>query len=171
MGRVVLYQLVDYDSPKPLAAGLTVSVNTGKKQLASIYAQFGVHHRESDLLRAHGLGCCQDRTHPPAQRSGSSRLSHTAESHENQTFRATRRRDLRKEDELAARVAVGEDGVGGAGLLERILARDVDDEIAGRGEAGEIEPGRGADAFRFRSGADRLGTRGPVVHDLRTMPG
>lgn len=54
--QVVLAQLVHTDAFSEIAAALTVSVNTVKKQAASAYAKLGVHDRRAALARAHQLG-------------------------------------------------------------------------------------------------------------------
>ncbi|MFF3601921.1 helix-turn-helix transcriptional regulator, partial [Kitasatospora indigofera] len=54
--QVVLAQLVHTDAFSEVAAALTVSVNTVKKQAASAYAKLGVHDRRAALARAHQLG-------------------------------------------------------------------------------------------------------------------
>lgn len=52
----VLRQIRNHDSVAALARSLSVSVNTVKKQLVSLYAKLDVHDRSSALLRAQRLG-------------------------------------------------------------------------------------------------------------------
>lgn len=52
----VLRQMPHHDSVAGIARALSVSVNTVKKQLVSVYAKLGVHDRKDALLRAEQLG-------------------------------------------------------------------------------------------------------------------
>lgn len=52
----VLRQLPHHDTAAALARHLTVSVNTVKKQLGSLYAKLGTNNRAAALLRAQQLG-------------------------------------------------------------------------------------------------------------------
>lgn len=52
----VLRQIRHHDTSAALARSLSVSVNTVKKQLVSLYAKLGVNDRSSALLRAQRLG-------------------------------------------------------------------------------------------------------------------
>ncbi|GAA3876408.1 hypothetical protein GCM10022381_18720 [Leifsonia kafniensis] len=54
--EAVLAELVKTDSFAAIAAALTVSMNTVKKQAASIYSKLGVHDRMAALSSAHQLG-------------------------------------------------------------------------------------------------------------------
>ncbi|MBD7919099.1 hypothetical protein H9657_12540 [Cellulomonas sp. Sa3CUA2] len=54
--RTVLTLLDEHATTREVANALTVSVNTVRKQVLSIYAKLGVHDRESALRRAHELG-------------------------------------------------------------------------------------------------------------------
>lgn len=54
--QVVLEQMARFDNIREIAAALTVSPNTVKKQVVAVYAKLGVHDRESALLEAHRLG-------------------------------------------------------------------------------------------------------------------
>ncbi|MBO3087842.1 helix-turn-helix transcriptional regulator [Cellulomonas dongxiuzhuiae] len=54
--RTVLTLLNEHDTTRDVADALTVSVNTVRKQVLSIYAKLGVHDREAALRRAHELG-------------------------------------------------------------------------------------------------------------------
>ena len=54
--RLVLQQLAVHETMADVAAELTVSVNTIKKQTLSIYAKLGTHERAAALARAHDLG-------------------------------------------------------------------------------------------------------------------
>lgn len=56
----VLRQIRSHDTVAGLARGLSVSVNTVKKQLVSLYAKLDVHDRSSALLRAQRLGLLED---------------------------------------------------------------------------------------------------------------
>lgn len=53
---VVLTEMGRHDTAAAVARTLSVSVNTVKKQMVSIYAKLGVHDRGSALIRAHRLG-------------------------------------------------------------------------------------------------------------------
>lgn len=63
--RVVLSLLDEHPTTRDVADALTVSVNTVRKQVLSIYAKLGVHDREAALRRAHELGVL--RAHPPSR--------------------------------------------------------------------------------------------------------
>jgi LuxR family maltose regulon positive regulatory protein len=52
----VLRQMCQHDSAAAMARTLSVSVNTVRKQLVSLYAKLGVHDRSSALQRARRLG-------------------------------------------------------------------------------------------------------------------
>ncbi|WP_162621907.1 helix-turn-helix transcriptional regulator [Microbacterium suaedae] len=52
----ILCAMVEHDTLAEIAASLTVSLNTVKKQAAAIYTKLGVHDRATALLRAHKLG-------------------------------------------------------------------------------------------------------------------
>lgn len=54
--QVVLQEMVRCDSVRQIAAALTVSPNTVKKQVVAVYTKLGVHDRESALLEARRLG-------------------------------------------------------------------------------------------------------------------
>jgi LuxR family maltose regulon positive regulatory protein len=54
--HAVLVELGRHDSISAVAGALTVSVNTVKKQLVSVYAKLGVHDRPAALARAAELG-------------------------------------------------------------------------------------------------------------------
>jgi LuxR family maltose regulon positive regulatory protein len=54
--QAVLMELGRHDSIAAVAEALTVSVNTVKKQLVSVYAKLGVHDSPSALIRAAELG-------------------------------------------------------------------------------------------------------------------
>lgn len=54
--EAVLAELARTDSFAAIATTLTVSVNTVKKQAASVYSKLGVHDRLAALARAHQLG-------------------------------------------------------------------------------------------------------------------
>ncbi|WP_408898037.1 LuxR C-terminal-related transcriptional regulator [Nocardioides sp. R1-1] len=54
--RVVLAEMARHETAAAVARSLSVSVNTVKKQMVSIYAKLGVHDRGSALIRAHRLG-------------------------------------------------------------------------------------------------------------------
>jgi len=54
--RTVLTLLDEHGTTREVADALTVSVNTVRKQVLSIYAKLGVHDREAALRRAHELG-------------------------------------------------------------------------------------------------------------------
>lgn len=56
----VLRQMRHHDTVAGLARALSVSVNTVKKQLVSLYAKLDVHDRSSALLRAERLGFLDD---------------------------------------------------------------------------------------------------------------
>ncbi|WP_436697919.1 LuxR C-terminal-related transcriptional regulator [Nocardioides sp. BYT-33-1] len=53
---VVLTEMGRHETAAAVARSLTVSVNTVKKQMVSIYAKLGVHDRGSALIRAQRLG-------------------------------------------------------------------------------------------------------------------
>src|SRR5690625_1441261 len=54
--QVVLEQLSRFESIRQVAAALTVSPNTVKKQVVAVYAKLGVHDRETALLEGRRLG-------------------------------------------------------------------------------------------------------------------
>jgi LuxR family maltose regulon positive regulatory protein len=56
----VLRQMQHHDTVSDLATNLSVSVNTVKKQLVSLYAKLDVHDRASAMLRAQRLGFLGD---------------------------------------------------------------------------------------------------------------
>jgi LuxR family maltose regulon positive regulatory protein len=56
----VLRQMRHHDSVAGLSRSLSVSVNTVKKQLVSLYAKLAVHDRASALLRAQRLGFLEE---------------------------------------------------------------------------------------------------------------
>lgn len=58
--REVLRQIAHHETAADLAKTLTVSVNTVKKQLASLYVKLDVSDRASALLRAQALGLLGD---------------------------------------------------------------------------------------------------------------
>lgn len=57
----VLRQMRHHATAVELAKTLSVSVNTVRKQMVSLYAKLDVHDRASALLRAEGLGLIDDR--------------------------------------------------------------------------------------------------------------
>lgn len=61
----VLEHLRRHDTTAQIARRLSVSVNTVKKQMVSLYAKLGVHDRREALLRAEQLGLLDDAS-PPA---------------------------------------------------------------------------------------------------------
>lgn len=54
--RAVLQLLAQHETNRQVADALTVSVNTVRKQVLSIYTKLGVHDRTEALRRAHELG-------------------------------------------------------------------------------------------------------------------
>ncbi|MCC2314250.1 LuxR C-terminal-related transcriptional regulator [Cellulomonas xiejunii] len=62
--RTVLTMLDEHDTTRDVAEALTVSVNTVRKQVLSIYAKLGVHDREAALRRAHELGILRPQEPP-----------------------------------------------------------------------------------------------------------
>lgn len=60
----VLRQIRAHPTAAALARTLSVSVNTVKKQLVSLYAKLGVHDRSSALLRAERLGLLDEPDEP-----------------------------------------------------------------------------------------------------------
>ena len=62
--RTVLMMLDEHDTTRDVADALTVSVNTVRKQVLSIYAKLGVHDREAALRRAHELGILRPQEPP-----------------------------------------------------------------------------------------------------------
>ncbi|WP_345524808.1 helix-turn-helix transcriptional regulator [Nocardioides endophyticus] len=66
--REVLTQLQRHETAADLARTLTVSVNTIKKQLVSLYAKLEVHDRSAALVRAEGLGLLEQRVGRPTDR-------------------------------------------------------------------------------------------------------
>ncbi|MDP3893966.1 LuxR C-terminal-related transcriptional regulator, partial [Nocardioides sp.] len=58
--REVLLQMRRDSTVHTVARSLSVSANTVKKQLTSVYAKLGVHDRSSALQRAHSLGLISD---------------------------------------------------------------------------------------------------------------
>lgn len=60
--KAVLHAMVDNETLADVAAELTVSLNTVKKQSSSIYGKLGVHHRAAALVEAHRLGLLAEPT-------------------------------------------------------------------------------------------------------------
>jgi LuxR family transcriptional regulator, maltose regulon positive regulatory protein len=60
--REVLRQMRHHTTAVELARTLSVSVNTVRKQMVSLYAKLDVHDRASALLRAQALGLIDDRS-------------------------------------------------------------------------------------------------------------
>ncbi|MFW6774459.1 AAA family ATPase [Nocardioides sp. CPCC 205120] len=56
----VLRQMGRHETAAGVARALSVSVNTVRKQMVSVYAKLGVHDRASALLRAERLGLLED---------------------------------------------------------------------------------------------------------------
>ena len=67
---VVLREMARHDTTAAVARTLSVSVNTVKKQMVSVYAKLGVHDRASALVRARRLGLLATDDGPGAERAG-----------------------------------------------------------------------------------------------------